>query len=147
MFSKPSIFMRLFAGKSTGLVIGLVGLVLLPQVFPGAGWDLRVAILFWYTTMGAMVALVGVITRCPVTGLSLRWWLRGPAIGAWMNLVLALFMHQTLAAMLANPGWGWMQGLSPWWIIAEGALVGLACDFMATRFGGEGKDTVTGLKS
>ena len=31
---------------------------------------------------------------------------------------------------------------SPWWFVAEGAIIGLLIGFLATKFGGEGKETV-----
>ena len=31
---------------------------------------------------------------------------------------------------------------SPFWFAAEGAVIGLIIDYLATKFGGEGKETV-----
>jgi hypothetical protein len=68
--------------------------------------------------------------------------LRAPFVGAWMNFVLTFFAYDTMAAMLVALFGedGMIQ--SPFWFTAEGALVGLVIGYLATRFGGEGKETV-----
>ena len=43
--------------------------------------------------------------------------------------------------MLALFGEGGMIS-SPFWFTAEGAIIGLVIGYFATRFGGEGKETV-----
>jgi hypothetical protein len=59
-----------------------------------------------------------------------------------MNFVLTFFAYDTLTAplvaMFAEDGI--MQ--SPFWFTAEGAIVGLVIGYFATRFGGEGSETV-----
>ena len=59
-----------------------------------------------------------------------------------MNFVLTFFAYDTLAAAMVSlfgP-----EGIlsSPFWFVAEGAIVGLVIGFAATRFGGEGPETV-----
>ena len=59
-----------------------------------------------------------------------------------MNFVLTLFAYDTLAAAMASvlsP-----KGIlsSPFWFVAEGAIIGLVIGFAARRFGGVGPETV-----
>jgi hypothetical protein len=141
MFQKPSLITRIVAGKIAGFAIGLAGLILLPLFWPEADWLLRIGVLLWYTTLGAIIGMFGVFTWHPILKLPMRWWFRDPWIGAWMNFVLCFFAYDTmLAAMQAMFGPdGLMQ--SPFWLVAEGAVVGLVIGYFATRFGGEGPET------
>ena len=103
---------------------------------------LRWGILLWYTTLGAIIGVFGVYTWHPILKVPMRWWFLAPLLGAWMNFVLTFFAYDTLAAAMASvfgPD-GIMS--SPFWFTAEGAIVGLIIGFVATRFGGEGPETV-----
>ena len=134
--------MRIAVGKTVGFVFGLAGFILLPYFLPDAGWLLRWGILFWYTTVGAFIGVFGVVTYHPVLRLPMPWWFRSSLIGAWMNFVLAFFAYQDMAAMMvALFGEGGALA-SPFWFTVEGAIIGLIIGYFATRFGGEGKDTV-----
>ena len=58
-----------------------------------------------------------------------------------MNFVLTFFAYDMLKqAMEAIFG---LDGVlnSPFWFVAEGAVVGLIIGYVATRFGGEGVET------
>ncbi len=68
------------------------------------------------------------------------WWFRGLLLGAWMNLVLLFFSYDTMNAIMLSlfPEGGWLS--SPFWFVAEGAILGMIIDYLSTRFGGEGKD-------
>lgn len=141
MFGKPSLVTRIAVGKAVGLMFGLAGFLTIPYLLPEAGPTLRWGFLLWYLTLGAVIGLVGVFDRYPVLDLPLPWWLRAPLIGAWMNLVLTLIMHDRLRAYaesLLGPG---ARFTSPFWFVAEGALAGLVIGYAATRAGGEGPET------
>lgn len=142
MFEKPSLVTRIAIGKGIGLLVGLLGFVTLPFFLPEAGWLIRWGILLWYTTLGAIIGMFGVFTWHPVLKLPLPWWFRAPLIGAWMNFVLTFFAYDAMAAMMLSLFGADGLLLSPFWFTAEGALVGLLIGFCATRFGGEGKETV-----
>ena len=130
LFEKPSLITRIVVGKAVGLVIGLIGLITLPWLLPDADWLFR--ILLWYTTLGAIVGVFGVFTWHPVLKLPTPWWFRAPLIGAWMNFVLTFFSYD---AMRPVP-------VSPWLFVVQGAVVGLIIGYLATRLGGEGKESV-----
>jgi len=139
MAEHPSLMTRIALGKVMGFGIGLIGFLSLPAVYPDADPFLRWGILLWYTTMGGLIGLAGVVTWHPLLDMRLPWWVRGPALGGWLNFVLVFFAHRQMSAVLqsmfgAN---GMLQ--SPFWFVAEGALVGLLIGYLATRFGGEGR--------
>ncbi len=144
IFERPSLVTRIAIGKGVGLVIGLLGFVLLPVFAPEAGWLIRWGVLLWYTTLGALIGMFGVFNWHPVLNLPMPWWFRAPLLGAWMNFVLTFFAYDTMAALMVSM-FG-VDGLlrSPFWFTAEGAVVGLIIGYFATRFGGEGKETVAG---
>lgn len=142
MFENPSLVTRIAIGKLIGFALGLIGLLVIPFLWPDSSWMERIGFLFWYTTVGAFIGMVGVFTRHPVLKLPMPWWFRSTLVGAWMNFVLTLFIHDRLAAMMLE-----LMGenglfMSPFWFVAEGALVGLLIGYFATRFGGEGPETL-----
>jgi hypothetical protein len=142
MFGNPSLITRIAIGKAVGFVVGLLGLIFLPFFWPDATWMIRWGVLFWYTTLGALIGVFGVFTYHPILKLPMPWWFRSSFLGAWMNFVLTLFAYDTLLAIMQS-----MFGesgilTSPFWFVLEGALVGLLMGYLATRFGGEGKETV-----
>ena len=142
MFEKPSLMMRIAIGKGIGFLFGLAGFILLPSFMPDAGGLLRWGILFWYPTVGAFIGVFGVVTYHPVLKLPMPWWFRSSLIGAWMNFVLVFFAYDAMADMLvALFGEGGALS-SPFWFTAEGAIIGLVIGYFATRFGGEGGETV-----
>ena len=142
MFENPSLVTRIAIGKSIGFGLGLIALLVIPLLWPDSSWMERIAFLFWYTTVGAFIGLVGVFTWHPVLRLPMPWWFRSTLVGAWMNFVLTLFIYDLLQSyMTAFFGEGGALS-SPFWFVLEGALVGLVMGFLATRFGGEGKETV-----
>ncbi|MFQ5562952.1 MAG: hypothetical protein ACE5FO_05225 [Parvularculaceae bacterium] len=135
MTLKPSLVTRIAVGKAFGLIFGLVGFFLMP-VFGFDDLMLRFGVLFWYVTLGALVAIFGVLDFQPVLKFHIPWWACGTLTGAWMNFVLTLFVFDIFApVMAAEPVMGFT---SPWWIVLEGAVFGLIAGGLAERFGGEG---------
>ena len=143
LLKKPSIMGRLAIGKTVGFVVGLIGFIVLPMIWDGSTLMLQWGILLWYTTVGAFIGVFGVINYHPILHMPLPWWFRGPWIGGWMNFILTLFAYDTFALMMAEAFGGYFAGYSPFWFACEGAIVGLLISWFATRFGGEGAETVT----
>lgn len=141
MLEKPSLMTRTIVGKSVGFAFGLLGLFLLPLVLPDAGWMLRIGSVLWYTTLGAIVAVFGVFDYHPVLKLPLPWWLMGPAVGAWMNLLVTLFAYESFAADMLTAFGPDGPLRSPFWFCLEGAIAGWLIAFFAQRFGGIGPAT------
>ncbi len=129
-------------GKIIGFAFGLIGFICLPYFLPEAGYLLRFGILFWYITVGAVVGVFGVFTYHPVLKLPLPWWFRACILGAWMNFVLVLFIYKDMQTMMTSIFGENGIITSPFWFVLEGALIGLIIGFFATRFGGEGRQTV-----
>lgn len=142
MFSNPSLMTRIAVGKAAGFAVGLVGLLTLPYFWPDADWLLRWGVLLWYTTLGAIIGMFGVYRKHPVLKLPMPWWCRATMLGAWMNFVLVFFVYEKFHAMLISmfAAESWLT--SPFWFVLEGALVGLIIGYLATRFGGEGPETL-----
>ncbi len=142
MFGNPSLMTRIAVGKLIGFLFGLAGFIALPYFLADAGWLLRWGILFWYTTVGAIIGVFGVMTYHPVLDLPLPWWFRAGLLGAWMNFVLTFFAFDAFQAVMISLFNKTGILSSPFWFIAEGAIIGLFIGYLATRFGGEGKEIV-----
>ncbi len=142
MFHNPSLTTRIAIGKGLGALFGLAGFIYLTAFPIGDDGLLRWGILLWYTTLGAIIGLVGVYDRHPVLKLPMPWWFRAPVVGAWLNFVLVFFAYDTMAAAMASVFGAEGPLTSPFWFVAEGAVVGLVIGFFATRFGGEGPQTL-----
>ncbi len=142
MFEKPSLVTRIAIGKGIGFLVGLIGFIFLPFFLPEAGWLIRWGILLWYTTLGAVIGVFGVVTYHPVLKLPMPWWFGAPLLGAWMNFVLTFFVYDTMKDMLVAMFGAEGVLTSPFWFTLEGAVVGLLIGYFATRFGGEGAETV-----
>ena len=142
MLEKPSLMLRIAIGKGVGFLFGLAGFLLLPFFLPDADSLLRWGILFWYITVGAFIGVFGVVTYHPVLKMPMPWWFRSALVGAWMNFVLAFFAYDAMSDMIVAM-FG-ENGLiaSPFWFTVEGAIIGLVIGYLATRFGGEGAETV-----
>ena len=142
MFGNPSLMTRIAIGKGVGFIIGLIGFITMPVLFGETDIMLRWGILLWYTTVGAVIGVFGVITWHPVLRLPMPWWFRSSLVGAWMNFVLTLFIYDTLQSYMTHFFGDNGAMSSPFWFVLEGAVVGLLIGFLATRFGGEGEETV-----
>jgi len=134
MLSNQSLIIRIAVGKLIGFTFGLMGLIFIPYFLPEASWLLRLGILLWYTTVGAIVGIFGALNFHPVFKVSLPWWLLSPFIGAWMNFVLTFFAYDAMQSMLVVL-FG-QNGIlsSPFWFAAEGAVIGLMIGFFAMQF-------------
>jgi hypothetical protein len=141
MLVKPSLMTRIIVGKSVGFLFGVLGFVLLPYLVPDAGLLLRVGVLLWYTTLGAIIAVFGVFNWHPIFRIPMPWWLFAPIVGAWMNLLLVLIAFATLESLMLSMFGAEGVLRSPFWLCAEGAIVGFVIGYFATRFGGEGPAT------
>ncbi len=142
MFTKPSLFLRIVIGKSVGFLFGLMGFISIPYFLSAPNALLQWGVLLWYTSIGALIGVFGVFTYHPILKLPMPWWIRGPILGAWMNLVLTFFAYDIMEEMMISIFGESGLMSSPFWFTLEGAIVGLVIGYLATRFGGEGKETV-----
>ena len=134
--NNPLLVRPIGIGKAVGLLFGLAGFVLLPVLAPGSGWLLRWGVLLWYLTLGALVAMAMILTQPPISKPPMPWWLVAAGLGAWMNFVLTLFAYDAMTMVMVSTFGenGVLQ--SPFWFVAEGAIVGLVIGYGVTRFGG-----------
>lgn len=138
MDTNTYIIKRVGTAKMVGFLIGLIAFLIIPSIWPSESMWLRVGVLLWYGTFGAFIGIVGLINEHPMFKFRMPFWFRGLVFGAWLNLVLAFLMHDKLAVLIPQLG-GALSGLkSPFWIVLEGAVLGLLIDGIATRVAGEG---------
>ena len=135
---------RIGTGKALGFVIGLAAFFMVPVIWPGESMWLRFGVLLWYTTFGAMIGVLGLFDFHPLLKIRLSFWFRGLVFGAWFNLLLSVLMHDKFSVLLAE-----MDGImanfgNPFWIVAEGAVVGLLIDGITTAVAGEGMPGTAG---
>jgi len=142
MFENPSLITRIAIGKTIGLIVGLLGFFLLPLFLPDVDVFLRWGVLLWYITFGATIGVFGVITYHPILKMPFPWWFRSTFMGAWLNFVLTFFAYDDLKVLMQSMFGESGLMTSPFWIVAEGAIVGLIIGYFATKFGGEGKAAV-----
>jgi len=142
MFGNPSLMTRIVIGKTIGLIVGLVAFFTIPQLVPDMSPLIRWGVLFWYITFGAIIGVFGVVTYHPILRLPLPWWIRAPFMGAWLNFVLAFFAYESFGRVLAAVFGADGALQSPFWLAGLGAILGTIIGFLATRYGGEGKDAV-----
>ena len=133
---------RIAIGKAVGFAVGLLGFIFLPFFQPDVGWLFRWGILLWYMTLGAIVGVFGVFAYHPILKIPMPWWFCAPIIGGWMNFVLSFFTYDVMKEMMITMFGEGGNLTSPFWFTAEGGLFGLLTGYLATRFGGEGKETV-----
>jgi hypothetical protein len=142
MFENPSLITRIAIGKAIGFFFGLIGFIFLPYFLPEADWLFRWGILLWYTTLGAIIGMFVVFTFHTILKLPLPCWVRASIVGAWMNFVLTFFAFDVMQAMMSSLFGENGILTSPLWFTVEGAIIGLVIGYFATKFGGEGKETV-----
>lgn len=142
MFKNPSMFMRIAYGKTIGFVLAGTGILMFADWFPDMTLAVKWGFVFYYTIIGALVGLTGIMAYNPILKMPMPWWFRGPWLGGWMNFILMLFIYDDLAAMQARAFGADALLSSPWWFVVEGAILGLLMDFICTKFAGEGLATV-----
>lgn len=138
---KGSLTIRIVVGLLAGLAVGFAALALLISLAPEAPLRIKLGVVLWYASLGAIIGLVGVLGQTLLLGRTVHWYVQGPIVGGWMNLLLVLFAHDDLAAIaeaaLGDVGF-WA---SPYWFVPEGAGFGVVIGGLATLFGGEGPET------
>jgi hypothetical protein len=142
MFKNPSLATRIAVGKGVGFLIGLTAFIFIPYYLPEHSAALKWGVFLWYITFGAIIGVFGVYTKIPVINIAVPWWIRGAYVGAWLNFVISLVAYDALEQLMVSV-FG-ENGLisSPFWVVLEGIIFGFVIDFLATKFGGEGGDTL-----
>lgn len=140
--SSNSMMMRIGLGKSIGFLFGLATAVSVSWNWSDAPSSFLWGLVLWYPTLGAFIGIFGVYDNHPVLQLPLPWWIRGPLIGAWGNLVASLLAYDQLLGF-AHSFFGKGHLFSnPLWFAVDGLIFGMFVGYMATRYGGEGPATL-----
>jgi hypothetical protein len=100
---------------------------------PESGLLTRFGLLLWYFTMGGIIGIVGLLDIHPVLYIRLPWWVRGPSVGGWMNVVLVFFAYDLMAEVILKFT---CHGFSPFWFALEGAVIARIIGGISTYFGG-----------
>jgi len=137
---KTKLWKRTVIAKSIWFWFWLIGFLLLPVYLNEADLMLRFAILFWYTTLGWIIGLFGIMDTHPVLPkIPFPFWFRWMFLWAWMNFMLVLFIYNDIVIMIQ---WTSFEWYSPFWIITEWIIIWLIIEFFATKYGWEGKELV-----
>lgn len=126
--------------KTIGLIFSLLlvfGIVLLVDNYQNYSlfiWGM----FFWYPTVGALVALMGIMDYHPILRMKMYLW-RGALVGGWMNSLLILFAYDKVIALASDFGLNWPGSVVMLIVILEGIAVGILIDYVITRQFGEGK--------
>ena len=84
-------------------------------------------------TLGALIGILGFYTRIPVFGFALPVWLRGAFCGLWMGVVMVLLAYGPMSTALDQLAWLPAVFNSPWWALADLAIIGALIDLIATK--------------
>jgi len=139
MISQTNLTYRIGTAKLIGLLIGIAAFVSVPYFLSDVPNSFRWGVLLWYPTMGAIIGVFGIYSSHPVFSFKFPWWLRGSLIGAWMNLLLTLFMFNEISTLVAAFMGEYSRYSSAYFFVVEGAIVGLFIDFLVTRLFGDGQ--------
>ncbi|MCF4099042.1 hypothetical protein [Maritalea mediterranea] len=142
MLEKPSLIRRAAIGKIIGLAFGLIAFFALPLFVPDLSMTFRLGVALYLIMMGCFIGIMGVLTYHPVLHMPMPWWVRGPLIGGFMMLILWMLAQtefDAVAVAIFGEGAIFSSGA---WSIVDGIIIGALMSFLATRFGGEGKETV-----
>ena len=129
---------RIGCAKMVGLIVGLIAFFMIPSLWPGESMWLRVGILLWYTTFGAVIGVFGIFDQHPLLKFRMTFWVRGLVFGAWMNLVITILMHDKLSLLMQQLDGVLGSFQSPFWFVLEGAVLGVVIDGIATKYAGDG---------
>lgn len=128
---------RLTIGKTLGFLIGLLAFFVLWWM-SDASLMLRLWVLFWYTTFGIFIALVGIMDEHPALHFSMPFWFRGIVFGGWINFVLVLVAYPVIAQVFSQLIALGIPAFSPFLLVIEWMLIGLFIDFICSKYAGEG---------
>lgn len=133
-----SIVTRVFVAKALGFILGAVGFFMLQFGIMNPDLFFNVGLWLWYTTLGGIIGLFGVIDRHPIFKFDMPAWFRGGVLGFFMNLVLTFFVYEEVT-ILIEKSFDFSYTNPFFWLPLEGLIVGVLIDVIATHYGGEGK--------
>lgn len=135
----PPLMKRIAIGKSFGALFALFGALVFADFYTMTGWSVAAGVVLYYIILGAFVALTGVITDIKWPAIRFRWWWRGPLICGYTTLALMLMFYGPLGNMFANYTGSTGFSSSPWLFVIEALVFGFICDWLCTKYAGEGR--------
>ncbi len=138
MMQQHSVAGRVVTTKLIGFIVGGIAFFGLPAL--GAELSLTFLLGLWafYMLMSVNIGLMGIFTKHPILGFRMYYWLRGPLLGTAYHLMLVLLAYNEIASIMTLPAFAWFGLSSPFWILIDGAILGLIIAWVATKFVGEG---------
>jgi len=130
---------RLALWKAIGFTVWLFAFFMIPIVFTDTDLMIRLAVMFWYTTLWAIIWVFWVLDKYPILNLKIPYWFRWAWIWAWMNFILTLFIFNKLTLLMQ---WSLLEWYSPFWLILEWALIWFIIDCITTKTIWDGKDLI-----
>ncbi|MEA3323108.1 MAG: hypothetical protein U9Q12_02705 [Patescibacteria group bacterium] len=129
---------RATLSKGIGALIGIFVFIFLPYMWPDVTMHMRIGMFVGFTFLGGTIAVTGIFTQIPALNLKLTAAIRGALIGGSFMLVLVLISYDLLVMYMRTATV--FQGLSPYWMIVDGIIIGAIIDIIATKKVGEGKE-------
>lgn len=139
MFQRHSLTGRLAMTKLIGFFLGGFLFFLLPAL--GATYGTMFGLGLWliYILMSITIGFVGLYTHHPLLGFRMPAWMRGAAIGAGYHLAIILLAYETIQSIVTLPAFAWMGLTSPFWMLLDGAVIGIVIATLTTKYIGEGE--------
>ncbi len=129
---------RSYFAKGIGGLIGLFVLIFLPYMWPDVTMHMRIGLLVGFALMGGTIAVSGIFTQIPMFNIKLTAAARGALLGGSFALVFVLVSFDSLVTYMQTATI--FAGLSPYWMIIDGLIIGAILDIIATKKVGEGKE-------
>lgn len=133
MFKFTPLMKRTAIAKTLGFVAGLVGFFGTRAVSPAADPLFAWGILALFLSIGGIVGVSGTVTRIPLFNLPYPPWLRGGLMGAWFTFLCVLFGYDMLSESFQTVSYLPDFMKKPWWMIADGIVVGAVIDIVVSR--------------
>tara|TARA_R110002094_G_scaffold23446_3_gene35823 strand:+ start:404 stop:853 length:450 start_codon:yes stop_codon:yes gene_type:complete len=133
MLNFTPLMTRTAIAKSLGFLVGLIGFwgtrTMLPTADPLLAWG----VLALFVTIGGVVGISGTVNHIPIFKLAYPPWLRGGLMGGWFTFLTILFGYDMLAQALISISYLPEFFKNPWWMIADGIVVGALIDIIVSR--------------
>ena len=137
--NKHSITGRIFISKVTGLLIGVLALLVLPLIPVETSLEFKIGFVLLIVTMGAMIGFIGMYERHPLfPSMKMPWWVRGPMVGVLFFLLMVLLAKDAMVPFMSMDLVTWSGLTSPYWALLDGAFLGGVMGYITTKICGEG---------
>ena len=129
---------RVAIGKIVGLILGALIFFGSPALGLELSTHFGLGLWLFYIILGALIGLIGIVDHHPIFKFKMPFWLRGAVMGIFMHLMLVLLCYHQMMAVMELDLVQSMGIQSPFWILIDGAILGILIDWTATRHAGDG---------